>query len=585
MSIVLHVIIIFNSVCVTHFNLTNFDSRVIINLLYMQNTFVPVDMSEENYYISKNDKFGRFMVAKKNIKAGELILSELPIMVGSPIDGPLICFNCCNYVKFIGSAFCKDCHSAILCSSKCTGIFHTKEECESFKKASINGTALAENNQVIFPLRCLFLKKYKPEVWKHIMELEAHLENRRDNPIWRRHKIAVEQNLRHMNLLSEEDIASEMVQKICGILDVNTFELRPRQNKEPAMLSPGTHHCLRGLYSKAALMAHDCTGNTLLSVDDDFVLTIKASIDIQKDGPILFSYANVLNGTVDRKQHLLEGKYFECTCERCSDPTESNTEISSLKCHNCNRGTVRMKDTAIVNSDWICSDCQKTFRYFLMNLAVEEGRRKIQEIDRSDMEAMENLLSKLLQTFHENHFLILETKQSMIGLYTYMPPTRNNLQKKIRLCQSLIEVFSKLEPGISRMKAMALYQLQSSLIDLANKEYNDGLINLEELFSNLMNAEMKLKESITYLLYEPPRTPEGRITKIALSELNMLRASIANIKNDLLFVNLISNKKTTIKNIKGDKSCNIDKTLPTKSSTGDSDMESIRRKRNKNKHK
>lgn len=41
-------------------------------------------------------------------------------------------------------------------------------------------------------------------------------------------------------------------------------------------------------------MAHDCVGNTHLSVDDDFVLTIHASVDIPQNSPIFFNYTNVL---------------------------------------------------------------------------------------------------------------------------------------------------------------------------------------------------------------------------------------------------------------------------------------------------
>lgn len=41
-------------------------------------------------------------------------------------------------------------------------------------------------------------------------------------------------------------------------------------------------------------MAHDCLGNTHLSVDDDFILTIHASVDIPKNSTIFFNYSNVL---------------------------------------------------------------------------------------------------------------------------------------------------------------------------------------------------------------------------------------------------------------------------------------------------
>lgn len=55
--------------------------------------------------------------------------------------------------------------------------------------------------------------------------MECHLEKRRDTAIWRRHRISVEDVLKSTNLLNEEDLKDEVVQKICGILDVNAFEV------------------------------------------------------------------------------------------------------------------------------------------------------------------------------------------------------------------------------------------------------------------------------------------------------------------------------------------------------------------------
>lgn len=83
-----------------------------------------------------------------------------------------------------------------------------------------------------------------------------------------------------------EPPSAELIQKLCGILDANTFELR----------SPGVLDglFLRGLYVEAALMPHDCRGNTHLTVDDDFQLCVYASVAIRENQPILFNYTSSL---------------------------------------------------------------------------------------------------------------------------------------------------------------------------------------------------------------------------------------------------------------------------------------------------
>lgn len=45
-----------------------------------------------------------------------------------------------------------------------------------------------------------------------------------------------------------------------------------------------------------------------------------------------------MNRTIQRQRHILESKYFQCKCARCKDPTELNTNMSTVKCPNCDCG-------------------------------------------------------------------------------------------------------------------------------------------------------------------------------------------------------------------------------------------------------
>lgn len=84
-----------------------------------------------------------------------------------------------------------------------------------------------------------------------------------------------------------------LIHKICGILDVNSFELR---GPNPALMTHSAKQGerLRGVYAEAALMSHNCIGNTHLAVDDDYMMSIHASTLIKAGDPILFNYASSL---------------------------------------------------------------------------------------------------------------------------------------------------------------------------------------------------------------------------------------------------------------------------------------------------
>lgn len=135
----------------------------------------------------------------------------------------------------------------------------------------------------------MWLIKKKDEVlWEKIIRLEAHLEARRGTNVWKDREENIINVLKSLEIIdkAEENNFFELLQRLCGILDVNSFELR----------SPGSldNSLLRGLYLEAALMAHDCRGNTHLTVDDDFLLTIYASRPIDEGEIISFNYTSSL---------------------------------------------------------------------------------------------------------------------------------------------------------------------------------------------------------------------------------------------------------------------------------------------------
>lgn len=154
------------------------------------------------------------MVAATEIKAGEIILTEFPVLIGSQVDGPLSCFNCFRNIGKKKCEICKHCEAALLCSSSCIGEFYMKKvqniielflivgkfhnlhECKTLKECKIIGKVLLDNDQAIFPLRCILLKKYKPEIWEKILALEHHCEERKGTAIWRRNNLSVETVIR-----------------------------------------------------------------------------------------------------------------------------------------------------------------------------------------------------------------------------------------------------------------------------------------------------------------------------------------------------------------------------------------------------
>ena len=69
-----------------------------------------------------------------------------------------------------------------------------------------------------------------------------------------------------------------------------------------------------------------------------------------------FSLEYLFQGRVKRRKKLREKWFFDCSCPRCSDPTEFGSHVSTLKCDNesCS-GLLLPKGPE--SEDQICSTC------------------------------------------------------------------------------------------------------------------------------------------------------------------------------------------------------------------------------------
>lgn len=64
----------------------------------------------------------------------------------------------------------------------------------------------------------------KTESYREVMKMESHCAERRGTPIWYMHENCVIKPLIVANVITDED--ASLIQRYCGIMDVNAFEVR-----------------------------------------------------------------------------------------------------------------------------------------------------------------------------------------------------------------------------------------------------------------------------------------------------------------------------------------------------------------------
>lgn len=156
-------------------------------------------------------------------------------------------------------------------------------------------------------IKCLLLSEIPEgkEDFNRILKLESHLEKRRKLPIWQERNKNIVQPILKSNLKKYLQLADkldeEYLQHLCGVLDVNTYEIRAPD------MAP-----MSALYLKGSLLAHQCCPNANVAIDEMYRIKIYANRDIDKEEMVTNCYTNVLLVSYKRREYISINllKYF-----------------------------------------------------------------------------------------------------------------------------------------------------------------------------------------------------------------------------------------------------------------------------------
>ncbi|XP_004517861.1 protein msta [Ceratitis capitata] len=494
----------------------------------------------KKYIIEQNDAFGRYLTAAADIKAGETFLLEQPILLLAS-NGDRRCTNCLK----LTTEFCRICQVFALCDN-CAS--HNEYDCGLLAGMKDIQVDLVKENPLIYGLlKCLLLRE-NPEntaYYGQLIQMESHLEARRGSEIWRDlQQRAVEPLLQSgltKYLKDTQSVDENLLHKYLAIIDVNCFEIRAPDEGQ-----------LRGIYPLAALMAHNCVSNVQASIDEHYQMKVYARCDVSKGALLYNCYTNVLLGTDERRHLLKVGKYFDCKCARCEDPTELGSHMSSFMCARCadnkragfivkkkkepaqgQQQTAKQTKSSATKQLWLwqCQQCEHTLTAETVEQLIERAKEEMFHA-KDDVTRYELLLSKLTRYFHPNHYLLLDIKQNIAAILRSilqnfsLQPGRKVYERKVRLCQDIFGILQIILPGISRLKAIVLYEMANTTAELHRMRYEQKELQKMELVALLKHIEQMLREAIRMLLYEPPDTPEGQMTKNMLKELKDLQNDI-----------------------------------------------------------
>lgn len=201
------------------------------------------------------------------------------------------------------------CHIAPLCdrcSSADADAGHDPAECAWLIGARLPANLLLDHFDLVTPLRFVWLASDAQRCvqFDAARQMQSHCTERRFQHIWQLHARQVVAPMLALcaHLLQPEQRCEAFVQRLCGILDVNTFEVRTERAAEIPV---------RGLYPLAAMLPHDCVSNTFIAVDARRVLRVYASVPIARGETVFNNYTSALLVSMDARLGVVGHNFIE----------------------------------------------------------------------------------------------------------------------------------------------------------------------------------------------------------------------------------------------------------------------------------
>ncbi|KAG5673865.1 hypothetical protein PVAND_003876 [Polypedilum vanderplanki] len=441
------------------------------------------------YEVKRNEKLGRYMIAARDLKAGEVLFREFAV-----VHGP----------KMISNPMCLGCHKTLaiqphkadfyrcsrcawpMCSNQCEMLDPHIDECKLM--ASKNYKCPTKNNQrqleaiyfFILPLRFLLMKLNQPKSFDKILsELESHVDERIASRSYESHKLHLVPFIQ--KLLDPKIFTEQLILTAVAVLDNNCHEVSmPLRRIE-----------MGGLFLISLILCHDCVPNTkhyvnYVEAETDILryqMTFETTVPVKKGEHLTTTYTDTLKTTLERRRHLKQTKIFDCDCKRCRDSTELLTHGSSWKCEKCNKGLVVSMDPLDSISNWQCECCKSQYSYEEISKKLNRLQIQLSTSIKRNPEALENFIRLFNGEIYGNHLLMIEVKYMLCLMYgnifgyEYKDLPEKLLHRKLELCHNLISIYSTIDPGQANHLQNVNFELNCAKIIETKLKLNRKIIN------------------------------------------------------------------------------------------------------------
>nr|XP_012144345.1 PREDICTED: uncharacterized protein LOC100876879 isoform X3 [Megachile rotundata] len=276
------------------------------------------------------------------------------------------------------------------------------------------------------------------------------------------------------------------------------------------------------VYELASLLEHNCKANCSKSFTDTGGLIIHAATPITKGDHISICYTDPLWGTMNRRHHLLETKYFECTCDRCRDPTEFGAMFNAIRCSEIDCSGYVLPKTFLGDhrEDYVCTNCTTVVPLEIIEETLEDIGIHLSEMRKNDIDVCKEFLNRYKNVLHPNHFYNIDVTialAQLIGQQSGLEAVEEELLvEKKESCKKLDNLLKLLAPAENRIRGLILFEMHATLAELSRRRTDGDTVLL------LLESKKCLIDAYELLKYEPKVLPEGKIAGTAKKNLQKI---------------------------------------------------------------
>ena len=247
------------------------------------------------YKVGYTEGVGRQLFTTRDVRSGEVIYVEDPIVVGPSQECEPICLSCLAAIDT--SYLCSGCGYPF-CDEECAAEPAHSLECKVLANAP--PPVFEENKNMayhpILPLR-LLLQHSQDMIKARLGEsLMDHEEERKGSEYWEFSQKHIVQFLQES--CKQSQLSSEEIMNAIGILEVNAYEIKN-------LISGG----YRGLFPLASLVSHRCVPNCRMiwNTEAPFENKVVAAQDLKAGDEIATSYLRPSMCSLVRRKSIKQG--------------------------------------------------------------------------------------------------------------------------------------------------------------------------------------------------------------------------------------------------------------------------------------